>query len=205
MAILSQPITGFVLAGGKSSRMRQDKAFLQLAGRPLIANAVELARAVCDTVKIVGEPARFGKWGEVVPDVYAGRGPLGGIHAALMSSNTNLNLILGVDLPFLERRFLSYTISAARSTDAVVTVPTAGGHLQTLCAIYHKAFTPVAERALRQGRNKIDALFREISVRILYEQEIEEAGFPASMFRNLNTPEEWESAKREFESRRLHL
>jgi molybdopterin-guanine dinucleotide biosynthesis protein A len=80
-----------------------------------------------------------------------------------------------------------------------------GGYLQTLCAVYRKEFLKPAEAALAAGRNKIDALFSGISVRIMDEQEILRAGFNTSMFRNLNTPEEWEAAKREFESRPQHL
>ena len=49
-----ESVTGFVLAGGKSSRMGQDKAFLQLGGRTLLAHALELARAVTGNVWIVG-------------------------------------------------------------------------------------------------------------------------------------------------------
>jgi molybdopterin-guanine dinucleotide biosynthesis protein A len=198
-------VSAFVLAGGKSSRMGTDKALLQLGGQALIVHALALARSVTNDVKIVGDPEKFASFGNVVPDKYAERGPLGGIHAALLSSATDCNLILGVDLPFVEPRFLSFLVSEAETSGAVVTLPSTGGHMQTLCAVYRKEFLGPAEVALAAGRNRIDALFPAIRVRLINEQEVTAAGFNSSMFRNLNTPEEWEFARNEFESRRQDL
>lgn len=185
--------------------MGSDKAFLQLGGQPLIFHALALARSVTDEVKIVGNPAKFASFGTVVPDVYASRGPLGGIHAALLSSTTEWNLIFGVDIPFVQSRFLSFLVSEAQTSGAVVTLPSTNGYLQTLCAVYRKEFLKPAEVALAAGRNKIDALFSGVSVRVVDQQKILRAGFNTSMFRNLNTPEEWEAAKRELESQPQHL
>lgn len=185
--------------------MGSDKAFMQLAGQPLIMHALALAKSLANEVKISGDPEKFASFGIVVSDVYAARGPLGGIHAALLNSATDYNFFLGVDIPFVEPGFLSLLVSEAQTSGATVTFPTVGGYLQTLCAVYRKEFLKPAEAALAAGRNKIDALFSGISVRIMDEQEILRAGFNTSMFRNLNTPEEWEAAKREFESRPQHL
>jgi molybdopterin-guanine dinucleotide biosynthesis protein A len=178
---------------------------MPLGGQPLIVHALALAKSVTDKVKIVGDPEKFASFGKVVLDIYAARGPLGGIHAALLNSETDYNFFLGVDIPFVEPSFLSLLVSEAQTSGATVTLPTAGGYLQTLCAVYRKEFLKPAEAALAAGRNKVDALFSGISVRIMDEQEILRAGFNTSMFRNLNTPEEWEAAKREFESRPQHL
>jgi molybdopterin-guanine dinucleotide biosynthesis protein A len=195
------PITAFILAGGKSVRMDSDKAFLQLRGRSLLSRALDLARAVTSDVRIVGDPEKFAAFGPVVADIYPARGPLGGIHAALSISATDSNLILGVDLPFLDLRFLQFLIDEAQSADSVVTVPWAGGHFHPLCAVYRKAFLPTAERSLAQGRNKLDALFSEVPTRVISEEELSAAGFDAAIFSNLNTPEEWEQAKQQFADR----
>lgn len=201
MTLPVENLTAFVLAGGKSTRMGSDKAFLELGGMPLLAYAVAQAAAVAAKVRIVGDPAKFSAFGEVVPDVFVNRGPLGGIHAALQASQTQLNLVFGVDLPFVETRFLKFLIDQASACDAVVTVPSAGGYFQTLCAIYRKSFAAIAERALAEGRNRIDALFSGIEVCIISEQELAGRNFQVSIFRNLNTREEWQAAQREFEAR----
>src|SRR6266545_2118960 len=103
-------VTAFVLAGGKSTRMGTDKAFLEFQGRSLLQNALELAQNVAGEVRIVGDPERFSPWGTVVQDFYLDRGPLGGIHAALASSSTDLNLMIAVDLPFLDIPFLKHLV-----------------------------------------------------------------------------------------------
>jgi molybdenum cofactor guanylyltransferase len=196
-----EPVSVFILAGGKSTRMGWDKAFLELAGKPLIAHSLQLARTVSGDVKIVGDPETFAAFGLVVSDLYLDRGPLGGIHAALAASSTDWNLILGVDLPFIKAEFLKYVVSEAQSSGAVVTVPSTSHYLEPLCAVYRTEFRVTAERALSAGKNKIDALFSEVPLRVITEEELTRAGFISAIFRNLNTPDDWTRAKQEFASR----
>jgi molybdenum cofactor guanylyltransferase len=185
----------FVLAGGQSTRMGADKAFVQLEGRTLLAHALALAKSVSSDVRIVGSPQKFAAFGEVVEDEFPQHGPLAGIHAALRASSSELNLMLAVDMPFVEVPFLDYLFQeAARHEGAVVTIPRAAGAWQTLCAVYRKPFADLAEQALRQGKNKIDPLFRDIEMRIVEEHELTQQNFSPEMFRNLNTLEELKQA-----------
>jgi molybdenum cofactor guanylyltransferase len=185
----------FVLAGGQSTRMGVDKAFVQLEGRTLLAHALALAKSVTSDVRIVGSPQKFAAFGEVVEDEFPQHGPLAGIHAALRASSSELNLMLAVDMPFVEVPFLDYLFQeAARHEGAVVTIPRAAGAWQTLCAVYRKPFADLAEQALRQGKNKIDPLFCDIEMRIVEEHELTQQNFSPEMFRNLNTLEELKQA-----------
>jgi len=191
-----QDITAFILAGGKSSRMGSDKAFLELASSTLLERSLALAHALAAEVFIVGSQEKFSRFGRVVEDVFRDCGPLAGIHAALTASRTDLNLALAVDLPFLEVKFLEYLISQARMTSALATVPRAAGGWQPLCAVYRREFAASAESALQQGKNKIDLLFSQVEVNTLEEDELLRHGFKPEMFRNLNTPEEMERARK---------
>jgi molybdenum cofactor guanylyltransferase len=198
-------ISAFVLAGGRSTRMGRDKAFLDLGGRSVVERMLALARSVSEDVAIVGEPAKFASFAPVVPDIYSDHGPLGGIHAALSRSIAQLNLMLAVDLPFVNSGFLDYLISRAEESGAVVTVPFVASRYQPLCAVYRRTFAAVAEAALAAGKNKIDALFSQVPLRVINDEELSQAGFNAGMFRNVNTPEEWGQAKHELESQAQHL
>ena len=194
-AVYYQPVdelTAFILAGGKSSRMGRDKAFLEIAGRSLLQRALALAGTVAEETVIVGDATKFSPWGRVVEDVYTERGPLGGIHAALASSKTDLNLMLAVDLPFLEARFLQYLVTEAKKSQAVVTVPESDGGLQPLCAVYRRQFASLAEQGLLKMENKIDALFARTETRIIDESELANCGFSGKMFHNVNTPQDLE-------------
>jgi molybdopterin-guanine dinucleotide biosynthesis protein A len=188
-------VTAFVLAGGKSSRMGSDKAFLRLDGEILLGRALKAAASVAAEVLIVGDAKKFAGFGRIVEDVYRDRGPLGGIHAALSSSTTELNLMLAVDLPFVGTKFLDYLILRARESGALVTVPRADSGLQPLCAVYRRGFTELAEQALREEKNKIDALFTLAKTCVIEADELADAGFSIDMFRNLNTPEEFDIAR----------
>jgi molybdopterin-guanine dinucleotide biosynthesis protein A len=189
-------LTAFILAGGKSTRMGRDKAFLPWADGTLLSQALRVSAAVTPNARIVGDAAKFASFGPVIEDSYRDRGPLGGIHAALSMTTTDLNLMLAVDLPLIEVRFLRFMIGLAQDTDAVVTVPQADGVSQPLCAVYRREFAHPAEQALQAGKNKIDALFAKVKTRTIEQDEFTRAGFSAAMFRNLNTPEEWKEEQR---------
>ena len=114
-------VTAFVLAGGKSSRMGTDKTFVTLGGshldgRTLLARALDLARSITPEVHIVGDADKFAAFAPTVADIFPNCGPLGGIHAALLSSHTDLNLILAVDVPFVSPTMLQYLIECARNS-----------------------------------------------------------------------------------------
>src|SRR6266849_10776941 len=107
-------VGAFILAGGKSTRMGTDKAFVTLDGRTLLARALDLARSVTSEVRIVGSAEKFAAFGPVVEDVFRECGPLGGIHAGLRSSPAELNLVLAVDLPFVSAELFRFLIGRAR-------------------------------------------------------------------------------------------
>jgi molybdopterin-guanine dinucleotide biosynthesis protein A len=192
-------VAGFVLAGGRSRRMGCDKAFLEISGGTLLARALAAVRAVTADVRIVGPVSRFAAHAPTIEDVYAERGPLGGIHAALCASGKELNLMAAVDLPRITPALLRFLCEQARGSGAVVTVPHAGGRLQPLCAVYRGEFARLAAEALEQGRNRIDLLFERCRVRVIAEEELRSAGFDAAMFANLNTPGEVEQLRRRLE------
>jgi molybdopterin-guanine dinucleotide biosynthesis protein A len=190
-------VSAFVLAGGKSTRMGTDKAFVEYEGHTLLARALHLVRSVASGVWIVGSKQKFAAFAPVVEDVFLDRGPLGGIHAALLSSLTELNLMLAVDMPFVSRSFLRYLITQGRNApDVTVVVPRSEGRRQPLCAVYRREFAGVARRVLQTGRNKIDPLFDQVQTRVIEQEDLEGAGFSAGIFRNLNTPEELEAEQR---------
>lgn len=190
-------VSAFVLAGGRSSRMGADKAFLPLGGDSFLSIALCRARAVCPEPLIVGEAARYAAFGMVVEDRFRGCGPLGGIHAALCATKTEWNLMLSVDLPLMVPDFLSWIVNEAISGEQLVTVPRKNGRCEPLCAVYCPAALPVIEQALRAGDFKVDGVFAKVPTRYLSEADIRAAGFRDEIFRNVNTPEDYDLVKRQ--------
>jgi len=184
-------ITAFVLAGGRSSRMGSDKALLSFGHQNLLQLALQTVAAISPKAYIVGSERRYGGFGAVVEDIYPGCGPLGGIHAALTSTDTDRNLILSVDMPRMTAVFLRWLIAKAETKSQLIVVPDAAGGLQPLCATYRKAVAVIAEQALQQGHYKIGHLFSQVPTCIIAECEILAAGFSPQLFHNVNTPEEY--------------
>jgi molybdopterin-guanine dinucleotide biosynthesis protein A len=191
-------LSGFVLAGGKSTRMGQDKAAATLNGLTLLQHALAALRVVCRDVAILGKHDLYGTVAPVYEDIFPGCGPLGGIHAALSSSKTQFNLIIAVDTPFLAPKFLAYLTERAIASNAIVTTPEIDDYTQPLCTVYSLDFRSIAEQALRLGNYKIVPLFPKDRTLVIKESELRRFAFAADMFENLNTPEDLARARRRF-------
>lgn len=191
-------VSGFVLAGGKSTRMGQDKATLSLNGRTLLEHALTALRQVCRDVFVLGRYERYGTLAPTYEDIYPGCGPLGGIHAALSNSQTQFNLIIAVDTPFLVPEFLSYLAERAVASGKAVTTPEIDDYTQPLCTVYSLDFLPIAERAIKAGNYKIVPLFPRDQTLVIKQSELPQFAFSTEMFENLNTPEDLERARRRF-------
>jgi molybdopterin-guanine dinucleotide biosynthesis protein A len=173
--------------------MGSDKALLSWAGETLLQRTLAVAREACGQVFISGSRERYAKFGEVIEDAQSGLGPLSGLQAALHATQTDLNLILSVDLPLMTAEFLVWLVQQARSGEQRISVPEAQGRLQPLCAIYRRQVLVIVDEALAKGDLKVTRLFHRTRTRIIGEHEIRAAGFDPSIFTNVNTPGEYES------------
>ena len=193
---------GFVLAGGRSSRMGQDKSLLRLAGRSLIEHALDKLRALplAAAPRIAGAHADLSSYAPVLPDLHPGCGPLSGIETALASTTQPLNLFLPVDLPLLPAQFLNWMLWRAETTGAAMTVPRINGLPQPLCAIYHRKLLQPIRAALLAGNYKVTAAIPPSETIDVFDVETvasanqELRGWSAlplfRWFHNCNTPED---------------
>jgi molybdopterin-guanine dinucleotide biosynthesis protein A len=177
--------------------MGSDKALLTFHDQTLLARVLNTAGTVADRVVIVGSRERYAKYGEVIEDVYAGCGPLGGIHAALRATETDLNLVLSVDMPLMTAEFLRWLLERAGKAGEWMVVPDALGGQQPLCAVYRQAVQALAEYALKNGDYKIGHMFSRAPTRYIFEAEMRQAGFSPEIFSNINTAGEFESLLRD--------
>ena len=189
-------LSGFVLAGGESRRMGQPKPLLALAGETMLERQVRLLRPICRSVAVIGlsdGPPSMDV--ALITDVIRGRGPLGGIFTGLLYTRTEFNLFLGCDLPFVTARFLEFLVRRAPQCGATMAEMPAGG-IQPLCAVYRRAALPIVRANLDAGRNKAQALARRLCSAAIPWYEIARAGLSPRIFANINTPEDYETAKR---------
>ncbi len=202
------PVTGYVLAGGKSSRMGRDKALLELAGKPLVAHAVEKLRSVCASTFILSGQGKLAVYAPLVPDRHPGCGPLGGIEAALLHTQTDWNLFLAVDMPFVPVVFLTKWVQGVMSRS--------GGRLSlftvdsipqpTLCMVHREA-APFIEAAIKAKRYRVLPVLEDAARRLaahsgipLTEVLLERGTDARDFFVNLNTPEEFARAEAQLQA-----
>jgi molybdopterin-guanine dinucleotide biosynthesis protein A len=153
-----QPVAeGFVLAGGRSTRMGQDKALLPWGGRPLLEVALDKLRALplATAPRIAAARSDLSSHAGVIADLHPGCGPLSGIEAALAASSRPLNVFLPVDVPLLPAQFLLWMLQRAETTGALVTVPRINGWPQALCAVYHRDLLGHISASLGAGDFKV--------------------------------------------------
>src|SRR5207248_324852 len=94
-------VSAAIMAGGKSSRMGQDKAWIELDGEPLIKRVAAVLSEVADEVIVVANDPRYESLGlAVVRDRYPQGGPLGGIATAVATATHETVLVAACDMPF---------------------------------------------------------------------------------------------------------
>jgi molybdopterin-guanine dinucleotide biosynthesis protein A len=196
MSATAPAITGAILAGGKSSRMGQNKALMPFGGKRLVDRVVEVMRSVFDDLLMVtNTPEVYADLGmPMVPDVWPDKGSLGGVYSAIYHVATPYCLVVACDMPFLRAALLRYLM--AQMADYDVVVPDVLGELQTLHAIYSKACLQPIERRLETNRLRIVGFFPDVRVRTVTASELEPYDPELLAFQNLNTPEEFQAAER---------
>lgn len=195
-------LTVAVLAGGKSSRMGTDKAFVRMLGRPLIEVVLEpLLGLGAETLIITNQPAPYRYLGlPLFPDVLPDMGALGGLYSALYHSSQPHTLCVACDMPFVVPALLEYVLSLRADADAVVprlrADATGAVEAEPFRAVYARAacLGPI-RAALDGGRRRVITWFPDVRVRFVEAAEIDRFDPRHLSFFNVNTPEDLEAAR----------
>ena len=200
------PATGVVLAGGASSRLGRDKALATVGGRPMLTRVADAVSVACSETLVAGDPTGRedlelpggARW---IPDRYAGKGPLAGLHAGLAEARHDLVVAVGCDMPFLNGLLLVLLLRVAEEDRELyqAVVPRVGGRLQPLHAVYHRSCVRQAEELLDTEESPAHSLHDLVSrLRVRYVEEDELRPFDPELrsFLSVNTEEELERAER---------
>lgn len=186
-------VTGVVLAGGRSSRMGRDKAFITIDGTTSVARQAALLRALgCDDIIISGRPGiEYGiAEARVVTDPKPDAGPLGGLVAAFSAARNPWILVVAVDLPHLSADYLRTLLMTGAGRSGIV--PHGPHGYEPLIALYPRTLLPGFEAALRQNQLGLQRLIQAaVDQMILLKIEVNPA--EVSAFKNWNTPPDLDS------------
>ncbi len=188
-------VTGAILAGGKSRRMGQDKAWLDLGdGVPLVRRvAAALARVADDLIVVANDPRYIELGHPVVPDRYGATGAFGGIATAVSAARGELVCVAACDMPFPSPDVYALLLRLVEEYD--VAIPRIEGEYETMHAVYRRTCLPAMERALARQELRVVSFFPDVKVRDVSAEEIRAVDPELRSFTNLNTPEELERAR----------
>lgn len=178
-----------ILAGGKSSRMLyNNKAFLTYRDKRFIEHLIELGKDFKEVIIVANDIKLYEESNlRVVSDIYIDKGPLGGIHSALINSNTEKVLCIACDMPLVSEEVINYL--GNYDEDYEVLVPQVNGKLQPLCSIYCKSSIELIEERLEKKEYKLQDLIRSLDYMVV--KALDYRGFTEKDFININTLEEY--------------
>lgn len=194
-SVLDRPLYGLVLTGGKSSRMKQDKALIEYKGRPHGQYLFELLELYCDETYL---SAQKGQWQgttldelPTIEDTVEGGGPIAGILSAFKRAPNANWIVLACDLPHINNETIEELLHHYEPNNYGVSFKNREkGFAEPLCALY----TPKAKELFE------NALAKDVHcpVKVLKGADIirlEQKG--AIDLANINTPEELKEAQNE--------
>jgi molybdopterin-guanine dinucleotide biosynthesis protein A len=193
---------GIVLCGGQSKRMGRPKAWLPFGDELMLPRVVRLLSEVVHPIVVVAAPAQDVP--PLPPDVLMvrdeakGRGPLQGLAAGLaaLQDRADAAYVSSCDVPFLRPALVRRLLDLLG--DHAVCVPRVGDHHHSLAAVYRLEVAEEVRRLLSEDRLRPYFLFEAVPTRVVEPAELADVDPTFQSLRNLNTPEEYETALREF-------
>ena len=189
------PLTAVIMAGGKSRRLGGiDKPLIEIYGQRLIDRIFHAVSACCREVLISSNtPQLYHSFpAAVIPDLYPGRGALGGLYSCLRQASFPAAFIVAGDMPFISAAAIRYLWSQHRGYD--VCLPRSSDGRQPLHAIYKKSCLVAIKKQLEAGQLKISGFFPEVRVREVLTEPYPDLFTPRYFF-NLNTPDDISKAR----------
>ena len=203
-------VAAFILAGGVSSRMGREKGLLEFVGEPLIVRTARVIEPLVTEVTIVGPSVRYAALGlrAIADQSFGGREgiepvltPLVGIATALNATKMPWNLILACDLPYLTTAWLDWLLARAVDSSAQIVIPRTTGGLEPLAAVYRGECAAPIVAALERGVRKVTDALAQCRMEIVLEREWRELDPEGRVLRNMNTPADYEEARKWLESK----
>ncbi|MBS4200763.1 molybdenum cofactor guanylyltransferase [Bacillus sp. FJAT-49732] len=190
-----------ILAGGKSSRMGENKALMKIGGKRIIDRLIEEFIPVSEKVIIIAneELPQIDDSVLILEDseTFKGQGPLAGMLTGFTAAGEGLCFVVACDMPLASNKLarqLEQTI-IDKKVDAVI--PVADGQIHPLFAVYNTRILKDVIETLKDDKRAVKSLLDRIEVEYI------EIG-NSSVLRNMNTKEDYLEAKNIIERRELH-
>jgi len=177
-------ITAIILAGGKSSRMGEDKGLMLFEGKSMIEHIINLAKPLVNHILIISNNSAYHQFGyPVFEDFVKDKGPLVGIFTGLQNTTTVKNLILSCDVPFVNNELIELLLSHSENYDVVI--PEKDKRTHQLIGVYNKSCIATIKEEIANDQLKIKLAIKKLNFKIVDANHID-----ARVFHNINTKED---------------
>lgn len=177
----------FITAGGKSSRMGQDKGLMKIAGKPMILHLAEMLERNHYPFTVIANDQAYHKTGfKVTGDLIPGKGPMGALFTAIHYAERSFILLLGCDHPFLPETVITRLLASAEEN--IITVTHFGNSIHPLQTIYPVSLKNKVDECIRNDRLKMKSLILESPHRKVETDDLA-LTFPEG-FINFNEPKD---------------
>lgn len=185
------PLGVSILAGGKSSRMGQDKGLMLWHGKPMIQYVIDAVLPITHHIHIIANDPAYARLGwPVTADQFPDTGPAGGIATALLHSNCSVNLVLSCDIPRMDTGTLQFILQ--QHGPEAITVPEVAGKLHPTAAVYEHRMLHQWLMLMQQGERSLQKMIQQLPHKTadmhLY------SFFHESAFDNMNSPDDLQNA-----------
>lgn len=189
--IEGKKITAIILAGGKSSRMGQDKGLLGFKGKPMVAHVIDnLKSSSVDDIIIISNNEEYEQFGQnVYRDIIKDQGPLGGVFTGLSHSYSEWNLIVSCDAPNLAPKYFELLIQQGSKKPLSILEYENKNHY--LIGLFHHSLAPLVKEHIEHDILKVESFFKNVGGQTIAVGDYLEAD--ATDFANINTRTELET------------
>ncbi|OPL16077.1 MAG: hypothetical protein AVO39_06405 [delta proteobacterium MLS_D] len=188
-------MTGIILAGGRSRRMGENKAFAEIGGVRLIDRTIALFRDLFNEIILVtNEPSDYLDLDAIiVTDIIPGKGALGGMYTGLFFARNERAFAAACDMPFLNRSFITWMMENSGNCDVLVPAPADG--LQPLHAVYSRRCLPAIKKLIDDDRLQIRLFYKRCRTVEIPESVLRSFDPEGTMFLNINSQDDLEQAR----------
>lgn len=181
-------ITGVILAGGKSKRLGTDKSLIKYKGKTLIENAIDILNPICGKIVISANSDNYLFTGcEIWKDLFAIQAPMIGIYSSLQKTETDTNIILSCDMPFITPDLLNYLLK--NSFNFPLITPQHNNKIEPLCAIYKKSLIPNLKNFIEISNYRLYEFIQSVNSNYL-NVTTEDDFYHPDLFFNVNSPDD---------------
>ncbi len=182
-------IGGIILAGGKSSRMGQNKAMMKIADKHLIEYVYDIINKFTNQIIISSNNDEYSFLScKTVPDLYQNIGPVAGIFSCLKKAKYEKNIVMSCDTPFVSEKIIKEIIQKSSNYD--VTIVRNGDFIEPLIGVYNKSIINIFEKAILEKNYSIRRVIKQSNINIIDLQEDNLVDFQKSFF-NINNQKEF--------------